>query len=199
MKSFPYSIRAFTLIELLVVISIIAILAALALPAITGALARGQISQALSNSRQVYTASFAMAMDSISTGDTNIGWPYDMGGTWNAWATQLISGKYLTQADFNKMLSAPGVVRPTNTDVTATTPSALAVYNVSDTNTPTTVFITTANYTSAGQELDPNSKPFGDKGFVVLRKGGDAASYTKIQATNTSLISQTDFAANQLQ
>jgi len=199
MKNLTRSLRAFTLIELLVVISIIAILAALALPAITGALAKGQISQALSNSRQIYTASFAMAMDSISTGDTNIGWPYDMGGTWDAWASQLINGKYLTQVDFNKMLSAPGMNRPKDTDVTETTPSALAIYNVSDTNTPTTIFITTANYTSAGQQLDPNAKPFGDKGFVVLRKGGDAASYTKLQATNTELIPAIDFAAGKLQ
>jgi len=199
MKSLTRTLRAFTLIELLVVISIIAILAALALPAITGALAQGQISQALSNARQLYTASFAMAMDSIATGDTSIGWPYDMGGSWGPWATQLTNGKYLTQADFNKLLVAPPIKRPTNTEVTASEPSALAVFNVSETNPPTTVFITTANFTSAGQELDPNAVPFGDKGFVVMRKGGDGNRYTKIQATNTDIISQEDFIAPRLQ
>jgi len=193
MKSFTRSLRAFTLIELLVVISIIAILAALALPAITGALARGQLSQSLSNSRQIYTATFAMAMDSASTGDTNIGWPADIGGSWSAWATALVEGKYLATNDFNKMLSAPGAVRPPDTAITASTPSGLAVFNVSDTNTSTTIFLTTANYTSAGQTLDPNQKPFGDKGFVTLRKGGDANVYQARQATNTELIPQTDF------
>jgi len=199
MKTLTRSLRAFTLIELLVVISIIAILAALALPAITGALAQGQISQALSNARQLYTASFAMAMDSTATGDTNIGWPADMGGGWPAWASQLTNGKYLTQPDFNKLLVAPQIRRATNTDVTQSEPSALAVFNVSETNPATTVFITTANYTSAGQELDPTAVPFGDKGFVVMRKGGDGNRYTKIQATNTTIISQEDFSAQRLQ
>lgn len=199
MKKLPLYLRAFTLIELLVVISIIAILAALALPAITGALAQGQISQALSNARQLYTASFAMAMDSTATGDTSIGWPADMGGNWQNWATQLTNGKYLSQADFNKLLTAPQIKRPTNTDVTQSEPSALAVYNVSETNPATTVFITTANFTTAGQELTPTAVPFGDKGFVVVRMGGDGNRYTKIQATNTTLISQDDFIAPRLQ
>jgi prepilin-type N-terminal cleavage/methylation domain-containing protein len=198
MKHLPHSIRAFTLIELLVVISIIAILAALALPAITGALARGQLSQSLSNSRQIYTATFAMAMDSVSTGDTNIGWPADIGSSWQNWATALVEGKYLATNDFNKMLSAPGAVRPPETAISSSTPSGLAIFNVSDTNASTTVFITTANYLSAGQALDPNAKPFGDKGFVTLRKGGDANVYQARQATNTQLIPQTDF-VSQLQ
>ena len=181
------------------VISIIAILAALALPAITGALAQGQLSQALSNARQLHTASFAMAMDSVATADTNIGWPGDMGASWQNWATQLTNGKYLTQVDFNKLLVAPQIKRPTNTEVTQSEPSALAVYNVSETNPPTTIFITTANYTAAGQELLPTAVPFGDKGFIVFRMGGDGNRYTKIQATNTTLISQEDFRAERLQ
>ena len=68
---------AFTLIELLVVIAIIGILAALALPAITGALARGQMTQTLSNMRQLHLATQQMALDGTTTGDPALCWPGD--------------------------------------------------------------------------------------------------------------------------
>ena len=72
------SFYAFTLIELLVVISIIGILAALALPAITGALARGQMTQTLSNMKQLHLATQQMALDGLTTGDANLCWPGDL-------------------------------------------------------------------------------------------------------------------------
>jgi prepilin-type N-terminal cleavage/methylation domain-containing protein len=188
-------IRAFTLIELLVVISIIAILAALALPAITGALSRGQLTQSMSNARQIFIATTSMALDGTTTGDTNLGWPADIGGSnntsWNKWADALVPN-YMPDADFAKMLSAPGLLRGTNIPPGTREPSALSVYPVSDSSPMTFTFITTANYTNP-QPLQPNAKPFGDKGFVVFKKGGDGAVYQKSQATNTSILPQTDF------
>ena len=187
-------LTAFTLIELLVVISIIAILASLALPAITGALSRGQITQAMSNARQVFIANTQMALDAVTTADTNLGWPGDIGGSntsWSSWATALVPA-YMTTNDFSKMLSAPGLVRGTNSAITQASPSALSVYAVTDASTMETTFITTANYTN-GQALSSVAKPFGDKGFVVFKKGGDGAVYLQAQATNLTLLPATNF------
>jgi len=189
---------AFTLIELLVVISIIAILAALALPAITGALARGQMTQTLSNARQIYISTFNMALDGTTTGDTNLGWPSDAGGTWSKWAGALVGGGYMSTNDFAKMLSAPGVLRGTNVSVQSPTPSALSVYNVGESSPMQAAFITTANYTN-GQSLSSDAKPFGNKGFVVFRKGGDGLVYQSTQATNQNILPQSDFTNARLQ
>jgi len=192
MKNLPRSIRAFTLIELLVVISIIAILAALALPAITGALGRGQVAQGMSNARQIYLAQHRMNMDAASIDDPSIGWPANIGGSWATWADKLVGADYISASDFNRMLSAPGVSRPTNTAVSTPTPSALNVFNVDITNNQSTVFIASANYT-VGQPLEAAAKPYGDKGFVILRKDGGAQMFAKDQATNTTLVSPADF------
>jgi type II secretory pathway pseudopilin PulG len=48
---------------MLVVISIIAVIAALAFPVISGAVTRSQMTQAVSNGRQIYLATFSMVND----------------------------------------------------------------------------------------------------------------------------------------
>lgn len=186
MKHLPNSLRAFTLIELLVVISIIAILAALAIPAVTGALTRGQMTGSLNNARQLYIATQTMAIDAFQTGE-GAGWPGDnvIGGDWNKYLTELTNGKYLTVADLRKICSAPGVQQPAGTD-TLPTVSGLAVFAVLDSSPSDAIFSSTANWTGF-QALNPQSVPFGDKGFVVFRKGGDGSVYQSRQATNSVL------------
>ncbi len=170
----------FTLIELLVVISIIAILASLALPAITGALARGQMTQTLSNMKQLHLVAQQMALDSTTTGDTNIGWPGDMGTSWAAWATNVVNG-YMSTNDFAKMVSAPGVTAPPNTSPSGFTVGvtrALILYPVRETNDTATVLFTSANFTNTtggGERPASAAKPYGDKGYIVFRKGGDGS------------------------
>ena len=190
----------FTLIELLVVISIIAILASLALPAITGALVRGQMTQTLSNMKQLHLATQQMALDATTTGDTNLGWPGDTGGTWKGWATNMVNGNYMTTNDFKKMISAPGVV-PTGTTPDAPGKSASVLYQVGESSETATVLFSTANFTntsSGGTAPVATAKPYGNKGIVIYRKGGDGAilqsrqtgsTYTNIIGAFTNAVS----------
>ena len=181
------SSRAFTLIELLVVISIIGILAALSLPALFNALVKGQMTQTLSNMKQLHLATQQMALDGTTTGDATLGWPGDMTpADWGNWATNLVPS-YLSQNDFSKLLSAAGLARPSSTALTAKTPSAIIAYAVAENSTGDTVFLSSANWTN-GSALTSAGKPYGDKGFIVFRKAGDGAILLPKQYNNTNVI-----------
>ena len=186
-------ITAFTLIELLVVISIIAILASLALPAITGALARGQMTQTMSNMKQLHLVAQQIALDGSTTGDTNFAWPGDLPTkTWTFWSGIVTNG-YMTSTDLAKMCSAPSVTANSNTIVGSSSPGttrAVLGYQVSDTNESTVILFSSSNFTNAATPTAPIAagKPYGTKGFVVFRKGGDGAVLQNNQATNTNVV-----------
>lgn len=182
MKNLRRALRGFTLIELLVVISIIAILASLAIPAVTGALARGQMTQTLSNMKQMHLVAQTMALDAVTTGDTNIGWPGDMGGSWKTWVTNAAPG-YIKINDMAKLLSAPGITVGATADLSTLKPGAkdgraVVLYKVSETNNNNTVLFSSSNFTNSatgGDTLSGSALPYGDKGYIVFRKGGDGA------------------------
>ena len=186
-------LTAFTLIELLVVISIIAILASLALPAITGALARGQMTQTMSNMKQLHLVAQQIALDGSTTGDTNFAWPGDLPTkTWTFWSGIVTNG-YMTSTDLAKMCSAPTVTANSNTIVGSSSPGttrAVLGYQVSDTNESTVILFSSSNFTNAATPTAPIAagKPYGTKGFVVFRKGGDGAVLQNNQATNTNVV-----------
>ena len=178
-------LTAFTLIELLVVISIIAILASLAIPAISGALMRAQMTQTLSNCRQLALASFALSQESVTTGDTSIpGYPST--NDFQTWSSALTNAGLSTN-DIKKLLTASGV-NNTAWPPTATS-SALNAYAVVDSSPGDMVFLSTKNWdATAPAALVATAVPYGDKGFVAFRRGGDGAIYKAPQATNIALI-----------
>ena len=193
MKQKPSS--AFTLIELLVVISIIAILAALAVPALTNALTKGQLTGTMNNARQLYLAGFQMATDGAANSDPNYSWPGDgtPPKTLAEYFTKLVQNDYLKAGDLQKIVNAPGAVCTVTTSgsgadatVTMTGTSALKIYLVQDVNPSNTIFAATTNFVY-NTELDPKASPYGDKGFVVMRKGGDAGTFKKNQAVKGSM------------
>ncbi len=168
----------FTWIEFLICLVVIGVLIALALPGTPGSgLRRGTMTQSLSNMKQLHLATQQMALDGQTTGDTNLGWPGDTGSSFAKWTTFLVQEKYLTKQDLAKLLSAPGVVvSPHNIPTVNTT--AVLVYAVSAKSPENTVFLSTANFTNTPTGGVPplkSARPYGEKGFIVFRKGGDGA------------------------
>ena len=189
MKNLKRSLRAFTLIELLVVISIIAILASLAIPAVTGALTRGQMTQTLNNARQLHLATQTMSIDTTAAGGDGVSWTYSTNT--NALSVEnfsaaLIDGRYLTANDLRKMYSAPGV-SVNSTNFSADT-IAFKIMATSESSPSDQAFVVTKNWVSMQSGLGSNA-PYGDKGFILFRKGGDGAAYTRpTDAKNTNVF-----------
>ena len=187
---------AFTLIELLVVIAIIATLAAFAVPALTSALTRGQMTGTLNNMHQFHLAAAQMAIDGASNSDPTLGWPGDINSpaaitALSAYCDVLVSNNYLQGGDVRKILSAPGAnctfsggtfAAGTYTPITNLLNPALKVYLVNGSNPSNTLFCETANYTY-NTALAANGVPYSNKGFIVQRRGGDAALLRLGQAT----------------
>ena len=185
-------LTAFTLIELLVVISIIAILATLATPAITGAIVKAQMTGALSNLKQIYTANFNAAADASTTGSTNFGWPGDVTNSVTSiqtYVNMLVNNDFFKPQEAVKIFSVsgitPGTVSATNATIGLAN-CAFSIYKVQEADAGTTLFATTKNYTY-NTALSSNI-PFKTAGFVAFRKGGDGAVYKKTQFSETNSI-----------
>lgn len=180
--------HGFTLIELLVVISIIGILASLAIPAVSGALVRGQLTGTLNNARQLHLATQTMDLDNTAAG-VGGGWPGSDNtnvADFDAWVTALTNG-YLSEQELQKLMTAQTMVA--ETPPTAT-PNAFNVYQVGNTEDSLAIFITTKNWDATAAATLPTSadKPYGDKGVVVFRRGGDGAIVQNRFLTNSNSV-----------
>ncbi len=187
---------AFTLIEMLVVISIIAVLAAFAVPALTSALTKGQMTGTMNNARQMYLAAQQMALDGAANSDPNLVWPGDDATILSVsdFMTRLVNNDYLKPGDVQKLMNAPGTKcvmtytppAPPNpaTVVLAGTP-AFKFFLAKDAHSSNVIFIETNNYTY-DTNVDPALSPFGDKGFIVQHRGGDASILRKNNASVAS-------------
>ena len=103
----------------------------------------------------------------------------------------LLAKGYLKGGDVIKLLNAPGALFTATVTTlvsdTLTFPggtSAMKVCPVKDSDPATTVFCTTHNYVYDTALLSTDV-PYGAKGFITIRKGGDARVFKVGQATAT--------------
>ena len=179
---------------MLVLIAIIAIAAAFAVPALTSALGKRQMTGTMNNGRQMYIAQFEMSNDGATVNDATSGWPGDLPApiptTITGYLNVLCGKGYLKGADAIKLMNAPSA----NFTATLTTTNgidslsaaggtpALKVWMNKDVDPATTISCTTHNYVYNTALLGTNV-PYGTKGFITIKKGGDAAIYRAGQAT----------------
>jgi prepilin-type N-terminal cleavage/methylation domain-containing protein len=194
---------AFTLIELLVVIAIIAILAALAVPALTSALSKAQQTGTMNNMRQLYLAQFQMSNDGSATGDASSAWPGDLATvptTLEGYLNAICGKGYLKGGDAIKLMNAPSASYTATVTTTngvdqlsgSAGTAGVKIWMVKDVDPATSIFATTLNYVY-DTALLPNAVPYGTKGFITIRKGGDASVYRVGQATDSGWANPTTF------
>ena len=179
-----------TWVEVLVIIGILFVLWSMALPLVSSLLTKAQMTKSLENMKTLHLVAQEMEMDGSKTGNTNLGWPGDTGGSFSNWASQIVKGGYLTTNDLCKMLSAAGCIVPSG-KIPPMNETAVRVYAVTKDSEGDAVTFTSANFTNTpagGEALNPSAKPYGDKGFVVFRKGGDGAILRPNQIGQTNLI-----------
>jgi type II secretory pathway pseudopilin PulG len=181
---------------LLVVIAIIAILAALAVPALTSALGKAQMNGTMNNMRQLYLAQFQMANDGAATGATNLAWPGELPvadrADLQSYLNAILRAGYLKGADVAKLISAPGanpavavtIATPETVALGGPNSASLKIYGCIDQDPSHTIFAASHNYVYDTGLLTP-SVPYGNKGFIVMHKGGDGAVFRSGQAVTT--------------
>lgn len=203
MASPSRSTQGFTRVELIVVIAVIAILASLVVQSVDFVLTRGQLMQCRENARNIHMATMSMANDGETAKDPSLAWPGDLKAkgriaTVGDYVNILVRNDYLKPGDL-KIFAATGIPsypggtlssgsNGTLTPAFAEEYCAYKVFLVKKDDPSDTVFLTTKNYTYNTPLNDPKAKPFGDKDFVVMRKGGDASSLKKQQAQDLQII-----------
>lgn len=183
------SSAAFGTKELIAALVIIGVIAFLAKPTIMNALHKRQMTRTMNHARELYLAGFHMATDGAVKSDASLAWPGDYGAASLAeYCGRLVQNNYLKAEDLQRILSAPGASCTVTSSagppatLTLTGKSSLKVYKVKSGAPSTAIFAASSNYIY-NTPLDPASVPFGDKGFVVIRKRGDAGVYGRNQAT----------------
>ncbi len=165
----PTSLRAFSLIEILIGVVIVCALAAFYLSSSSTKVSITQPAQgidAVFHTRQIHLAIQAMNMDHATRGETSL--LYDPTLTVEKLTNALVTGGYLSEPELRRALSV------TDKNSGQTTENAWRFFALAESDPADTLFMATKNWQGiASTHLE--GEPFGDKGFAVMRAGGDGA------------------------
>jgi len=181
-------VAAFSKIELIVILAIVAVIAVLAWPTLKNALVKRDLTRTMNNGRELYLIAFRMATDGAAKFDSNRAWPGDYPARSLAeYCNELVQHDYVKPADLQRLLSAPGAecaatMSGPPATLTLSGKTALKLYRVKRSDPSDTIFAASANYVY-DTPLHSNTVPFGEAGFVIVRKSGDAGIYKKGQET----------------
>ena len=179
---------AFARLEIVAIVVLVAVILILAWPTINNALVKRDLTRTMNNARELYLVAFRMATDGVAKADSTRAWPGDYPAASLAeYGNKLVQHDYLKPADLQRMLSTPGAeCTATMSGPPATLmlsgKSALKLYKVRTADPSNAIFAASSNYVY-NTPLNSSAIPFGDAGFVVVRKRGDAGIYKKSQAT----------------
>ena len=189
---------AFTKTEVLVVLALVAVIFILAWPTINSALTKRDLTRTTNNARELYLLGFRMATDGAAKFDSNRAWPGDYpAATLAEYCNKLVQNGYVKLDDLQRLLSAPGaectatMSGPPST-VMLSGKAAIKLYKVKASDPSNTIFAASSNYVY-DTPLTSSTIPFGDAGFVAVRKNGDAGVYKSKLATSAGFESVEKF------
>lgn len=176
--------RGVTWWEVLVLIAVLGILASLALPAMLGGLTRGRMTQILSDMKQLHLATQQWTLDNQTTGQSDIRWTCSNTTpiSFAEWTNGLVP-EYIGTNDMKKLLSHT-VKRKLWFDKYYT--NVMTVFAVTGEDPGSTVLLATGNWKGVAEPLTHDT--YGEKGFIIFRKGGDGAILQPKQASATNII-----------
>lgn len=187
---------AFTWKELFLALAILTVLALTFGGNVVDTFMRGRMVCTMCNMKQLYLATQQMAIEGANGQDPLRAWPGDMADpNWAAYQKSLVPA-YLGTNDLLKILAGPGVRIPAGVFPNPVGENAFKVYTVKGKDSGDSIFIATRNWNGMGKPLSETS-PYGRKGFVLLRKGGDATQYPEKMsvspsATNGGILGRTN-------
>jgi type II secretory pathway pseudopilin PulG len=170
-------------------IVIVLAVAALVLPAISGPHHGSVLMAALRSGREIHQATSRMALDGAASEPPSVGWPGDLAAattnpitTSGQFVEYLVDRKYLDRESLAKLFRGPGCPAYPGTGSFEGKYSPYFFFKVTEYDGDDAIFLATKNF-HYGAPLDVKG-PYGDKGCVIVRKGGDAHLLTGGQAQN---------------
>jgi len=154
-----------------------------------------------------------MATDYGTEKDLELGWPGDLADrkshpvlAVSQYVDRLVAREYLKKEDMQKVMQAPGV---TPWDITKNFDGErncpFKIYRIKENDGAANIFCATKNF-KYNDTLDAKKLPYGDKGFVLFRKGGDGAVFNNkkmARPTNLSTLGllpgRTDYATRNVE